>query len=61
MPIVRTDLTGYLSTNMPESRIARGEDIAELIEALPNDGEEHEIACPACGTVAIIRKNTPKE
>lgn len=33
-----------------------GQNITELIEAVPVDSEVHEVTCPKCGTVATVRR-----
>lgn len=37
-----------------------GVDVSDLIEAVPFDGEVHEITCPNCSTVSTVRR-TPHE
>ena len=38
------------------ARQACGNDVTELIEAVPIDGEVHEVKCPKCGTIATVRR-----
>jgi hypothetical protein len=38
-----------------------GVDITELIEAVPVDGDTHEVICLRCGTVNICTKTLPAE
>jgi hypothetical protein len=38
-----------------------GVDVTELIEAVPFDGEVHEVSCPKCGTVATVRRVPSEE
>lgn len=37
-------------------RIGCGEDLTEIIEAVPADGEEREYECPKCGNTGDVMK-----
>lgn len=35
-----------------------GQDLTAVFEAMPADGQDHEIECPMCGTVGTHMKTT---
>jgi hypothetical protein len=37
-------------------RVPCGIDVTDLINAVPVDGEVHEVACPKCRTIATVRR-----
>lgn len=52
--VAAVDLGGHVfgrDTEGPFERDLCGYNVTELIEAIPIDGEPHEVRCPKCGTV----------
>lgn len=39
-------------------RIPCGHDLTDLIQAIPADGFDHEVKCPACGTTGMHHRDT---
>lgn len=42
-------------------RMGCGEDLTELVRAIPGDGEDHQIQCVVCGNVVTCMRKDPEE